>query len=236
MIDYDSPLKLGCKTDYGDSPRTELIDLIKEAPEQVLEIGCGSGATGLAIKQKFPDVNYIGIDSDKEAAEIARTRLDKVIVSDIEKVPLDTIGLEKEYCDLIICADILEHLYDPWKMLHDLRGYLTPYGKIISSIPNVQYINHIINFMHGNWKYDDHGLMDVTHIRFFTLNEIVKMFNGTGYNIMHVSGATNSKMHSDTWPNDFDLGKFVIKNVTREEAFKFSVLQYMIVARKDNSE
>ncbi|MCP4266647.1 MAG: class I SAM-dependent methyltransferase, partial [Candidatus Brocadiaceae bacterium] len=75
MIDYDSPLKSGC-IDYGDSPRTELIDLIKKAPEQILEIGCGSGATGMAIKQKFPDVNYIGIDSDKEAAEIARTRLD----------------------------------------------------------------------------------------------------------------------------------------------------------------
>ncbi len=236
MIDYYSPLKSECIAEYGDNPRTELIDLIKEAPEQILEIGCGAGATGLAIKQKFPDVNYIGIDSDKEAAEIARTRLDKVIVSDIEKVPLDTFGLEKEYFDLIICADILEHLYDPWKMLHDLRGYLTPNGKIFSSIPNVQYINHIINFMHGNWKYDDHGLMDVTHIRFFTLNEIVKMFNGSGYDITHCSGATNPKMDSDTWPNDFDFGKFIIKNVTREEAFKLSVLQYLIVARKDNSE
>ncbi len=235
MIDYDSPLKSGCVTEYGDNPRTELIDLIQEAPEQVLEIGCGSGATGMVIKEKFPDVTYIGIDSNEKAAGIAQTRLDKVIVSDIEKVHFDSFGFKKECFNLIICADVLEHLYDPWKMLNNLREYLTPDGKIFASIPNVQYINHIINFMHGKWKYDDNGLLDVTHIRFFTLNEIVKMFNGTGYEITHCSGATNSKMNSDTWPNDFDFGKFVLKNVTREEAFKFSVLQYLIVARQVTS-
>ena len=236
MIDYQSPIKPGVKAEYGDNPRTEIIDLIKEVPEQILEIGCSSGATGMAIKQKFPSVKYIGIDSNKEVSEIARTRLDKVIVSDIEKNTLDTFGIGKRCFDIIICADILEHLYDPWKILHSLHEYLMPDGKIFASIPNIQYINHIINSIHGNWKYDDNGLLDVTHIRFFTLNEIVKMFNGTGYDITHVSGVTNPKMHSDTWPNDFDFGKFVIKNVTREEAFKFSILQYLIIARKVNPE
>ncbi len=236
MINYDSPLKSECNIDYGDRPRTEIIGLIQETPGQVLEVGCSSGATGMAIKQKFPDVKYIGIDSDKESAEIAETRLDKVIVTDIDKVHLDTLGFKKECFDLIICADILEHLYDPWKILNDLHGYLEPGGKIIASIPNVQYINQVINLIHGEWKYEDHGLLDVTHIRFFTLNEIVKMFRGTGYDIKHCCGATNPKMHSDTWPKDFDFGKFVIKNVTRDEAFKFSVLQYLIVAQKINTE
>ena len=150
MIDYDSPLKSGCIAEYGDNPRTELIDMIQEVPEQILEIGCGSGATGMAIKEKFPDVTYIGMDSNKEAAKTAQTRLDRVIVSNIEKVHFDSFGLKKECFDLIICADILEHLYDPWKTLFDLRDYLAPDGKILASIPNVQYINHIINFMHGN--------------------------------------------------------------------------------------
>ena len=232
MINYYSPLKSGCVAEYGDNPRNELIDLIKVVPEQIFEIGCGSGATGMAIKQKFPDVNYIGMDSNEKATQIAQTRLDKVIVSDVEKVPLDTLGLVKGYFDLIICADILEHLYDPWKTLFALRDYLKPNGKIFASIPNVQYINHIINFLHGNWTYEHDGIMDVTHIRFFTFNEIVKMLSGTGYNIIHCSGAINSKMQSDKWPNDFDFGKFVLKNVTREEAFKFSVFQYLIIAQK----
>lgn len=236
MIDYLSPLKSGVKAEYGDNPRTELIDLIKEVPEQILEIGCGSGATGMAIKKKFPNVKYLGMDSNKDAAVIAQTRLDKVIVTDIERVPLDTFGLEKEYFDLIICADILEHLYDPWKMLNDLHEYLVPGGRILASIPNVQYINQIINLLDGKWTYEDYGLLDATHIRFFTLNEIVKMFSGTGYNIINCSGIGNPIMKSDTWPNDFDLGKFVLKNVTREEAHKFSVLQYLVLAQKVNSE
>ncbi|MBC8555846.1 MAG: class I SAM-dependent methyltransferase [Candidatus Brocadiales bacterium] len=236
MINYYSPLKSGCVAEYGDNPRNELIDLIKVVPEQIFEIGCGSGATGMAIKQKFPDAKYIGMDSNKDAAEIAQTRLDKVIVSDIDKVPLDTFGLEKECFDLIICADILEHLYDPWKIINDLRSYLTTDGKILASIPNVQYIEHIVNVLDGNWKYEDHGLMDATHIRFFTLNEIIKMFNGTGYNITHCSGISNPKMNSDTWPNDFDFGKFVLKNITKEEASKFAVLQYLLIAQKVSPE
>ncbi|GAX60008.1 SAM-dependent methyltransferase [Candidatus Scalindua japonica] len=236
MIDYYSPLKSERIAEYGDNPRTEIVDLVREAPENVFEIGCGSGATGMAIKQKFPKVTYIGLDSNGDSIDIAQSRLDRVIVSDIEKVPLDTFGLEKECFDLIICADILEHLYDPWKVLHCLHDYLTTDGKIIASIPNVQYINHIINFMHGKWKYDDNGLLDATHIRFFTLNEIVKMFTGTGYNIIHCSGATNPKLNSDTWPSDFDFGKFVLKNITREEAFRFSVLQYLIIAERVDSE
>ena len=236
MIDYDSPLKFESKMDYGDRPRTELIGLIQEPPGHILEVGCSSGATGMAIKQKFPNVKYIGVDSDKESADIAQTRLDDVIVADIDKVQLDTFGFKKECFDLIICADILEHLYDPWKMLFDLRDYLTPDGRIIASIPNVQHINNIINLMNGNWRYNvNGGLLDATHIRFFTLNEIVKMFNGTGYDIINCSGA-DPKLKSDEWPTDFDFGTFVLKNVTEKEASKFGVFQYFIIAQRNGKE
>ena len=236
MIDYDSPLKFESKMDYGDRPRTELIGLIQEPPGHILEVGCSSGATGMAIKQKFPNVKYIGVDSDKESAEIAQTRLDDVIVADIDKVQLNTLGFKKESFDHIICADILEHLYDPWKMLFDLRDYLTPDGRIIASIPNVQHINNIINLMNGNWRYNvNGGLLDATHIRFFTLNEIVKMFNGTGYDIINCSGA-DPKLKSDKWPTDFDFGTFVLKNVTEKEASKFAVFQYFIIAQRNGKE
>jgi hypothetical protein len=184
MIDYESPLKSESKMDYGDRPRTELIGLIRETPGQILEVGCSSGATGKAIKQKFPDVKYIGIDSDKESAEIAQTRLDEVI----------------------------------------------------ASIPNVQHINNIINLMNGNWRYNvNGGLLDATHVRFFTLNEIVKMFNGTGYDIINCSGA-DPKLKSDKWPTDFDFGTFVLKNVTEKEASKFGVFQYFIIAQRNGKE
>lgn len=234
MKDYISPLKTDYGSKYDDTPRTELLQLITEVPQRVFEIGCGSGATGLVLKQKFQGLEFVGLEPEEKVAQIAHTRLDKVIVSDIEKVELDTLGLKKGYFDIIICADVLEHLYDPWKTLFAVRDYLKPDGRVLASIPNIQHIDIINNLLKGNWTYSKYGLLDATHIRFFTLNEIVKMFSGTGYNVIHCSGVTNPKSKSDKWPNDF--GEFVLKNVTREEASRFSVLQYLIIAQKVISE
>ena len=236
MINYDSPLKTDHSVKYDDTPRTELIDLITEPPNRILEIGCGAGATGLALKQKFQDIEYVGVECDEGAVKIAQTRLDRVILLDIENVQLDTIGLNKEYFDLIICADILEHLYDPWKMLSDLRYNITPDGKILASIPNIQHISIINNLLNDSWTYSKFGLLDATHIRFFTLSEITKMFNGTGYKMLQCSHPVQPEIESvKEWPTDLDFGKFVIKNVTRNEASKFFVFQYFIIAQKISS-
>jgi 2-polyprenyl-3-methyl-5-hydroxy-6-metoxy-1,4-benzoquinol methylase len=236
MLDYDSPLKTGHREKYDDTPRTELIDLITVPPRRVLEIGCGVGAMGLAIKQKFQDVEYVGVECDEGAAKIAQTRLDRVVFSDIEKVQLDTIGLNEEYFDLIICADVLEHLYDPWKILSDLRYNITPDGKILASIPNIQHISIIKNLLNDSWTYSKYGLLDATHIRFFTLSEIIKMFNGTGYKMLQCSRPVPPEIESiKKWPADLDFGKFILKNIKRDEASKFFVSQYLIIAQKVSS-
>jgi 2-polyprenyl-3-methyl-5-hydroxy-6-metoxy-1,4-benzoquinol methylase len=233
MQDYISPLKTDYVSKYDDNPRTELIDLITEPPHRVLEIGCGAGATGLALKQKFQDIEYVGVEPDEGAAKIAQTRLDRVICSDIEKVQMDTFGLTKEYFDLIICADVLEHLYDPWKILFALRNNLVPDGRILASIPNIQHISIINNLLNGHWTYSKYGLLDATHIRFFTLSEITKMFSDTGYKMIQLSHAAQPEVEGvKKWPADLDFGKVVIKNVTREEASKFFVFQYFIIAQK----
>jgi cyclopropane fatty-acyl-phospholipid synthase-like methyltransferase len=236
MQDYISPLNTDYVFKYDDNPRTELIDLITEPPHRVLEIGCGAGATGLALKQKFQDIEYVGVEPDEGAAKIAQTRLDRVIFSDIEKVQWDTIGLHKEYFDLIICADVLEHIYDPWKTLFALRNNIAPDGKILASIPNIQHISIINNLLNDHWTYSKYGLLDATHIRFFTLSEITKMFSGTGYKMIQCSHTTQPEIESvKKWPTDLDFGKFVLKNVTRDEASKFFVFQYFIIAQKISS-
>ncbi len=236
MQNYISPLKTDYGSKYDDNPRTELIDLITEPPHRVLEIGCGAGATGLALKQKFPDIEYVGVEPDEGAAKIAQTRLDRVIFSDIEKVQLDTFGFTKEYFDLIICADVLEHLYDPWKILFALRNNLVSDGRILVSIPNIQHISIVNNLLNGNWTYSKYGLLDATHIRFFTLSEIIKMFSGTGYKMVQCSHTTQPEIENvKKWPADLDFGKVVIKNVSRDEAAKLFVFQYFIIAQKISS-
>ena len=188
------------------------------------------------LNRNFRIVEYVGVEPDEGAAKIAETRLDRVIFSDIEQVKLDTFGLTKEDFDLIICADVLEHLYDPWKILFALRNNLVPDGRILVSIPNIQHISIINNLLNGNWTYSKYGLLDATHIRFFTLSEIIKMFSGTGYKMVQCSHTTQPEIENvKKWPADLDFGKVVIKNVTRDEASKFFVFQYFIIAQKISS-
>jgi 2-polyprenyl-3-methyl-5-hydroxy-6-metoxy-1,4-benzoquinol methylase len=233
--DYYSPLKLEYGVKYDDTPRRDIVSLITVAPERVLEIGCGSGATGALVKQRFPGVQYFGLELVASAAAIARRRLDGVVVADIETVDLQQYGLQKESFDLVICADVLEHLYDPWKVLHVLRAYLKADGLCLASIPNTQNIRLLLHLLAGNWTYSEHGLLDATHIRFFTLNEIVKLFTGTGYQVVRCANILGSELEEGWWPRDLDFGRVVLKNVTREEANQLHTFQYFVVARKSHS-
>jgi len=235
MSDYFSPLRQEDHlAKYGDNPRTDLLALLQEAPRRVLDIGCGSGAFGVLVKQKFPGVHYVGVELDESAAALARPRLDKVIVADVERTSLEQFDIAKASFDLLVCADVLEHLYDPWKALHALSEHLAPGGKVLASFPNIQNISVIAGLVAGNWTYARFGLLDATHIRFFTLNEIVKLFSGTGFSILQCVATVqdNSVLSQGEWPRDLDFGRLVLKNVTKEEAQRLFTFQYLVLARK----
>jgi O-antigen biosynthesis protein len=229
---YFSPLKLDHAEKYDDQPRMEVIGLIAEPPSKVLEIGCGAGATGLAIKQKYPGAVYIGVEIDEGAAAKARTCLDRVVCGDIEKMTPDDFDLSQGLFDLVICNDVLEHLYNPWKVLHILHGCLKPEGRIVASIPNVQNLGVVMKLIGGNWTYAPHGLLDATHIRFFTLFEIQRMFEGGGFRITNCASMLQGKIDGEDWPRDLDYGKVLLRNVSKDEAEMLFTFQYLIVAQK----
>ena len=232
MDDYYSPLRLDHAEKYDDQPRMEVIGLIDKPPERVLEIGCGAGATGLAIKQKYPGTIYIGVEIDEKAAQKAGACLDRVICGDIEKMVPGDLDLPGGSVDLVIGNDVLEHLYNPWKALHTLYDCLGAGGRIIASIPNVQNLGVVMNLIGGNWTYAPHGLLDATHIRFFTLREIQRMFECGGFTITNCTSMLQGKIDGEDWPRDLDYGKVLIRNVSREEAGMFFTFQYLIVAEK----
>jgi O-antigen biosynthesis protein len=232
MHNYYSPLKTAYNIKYDDQPRINLLEFIAKAPDRILEIGCGTGATGAAIKEKYPKTCYIGIEIDEKAAALARTRLDYVIQADIDRINIEDLNIEKQSIDIIIFADVLEHLYDPWKVLHIMHDYLKPDGTILASIPNVQNFSLILHLIEGNWTYENCGLLDATHIRFFTLHEISKLFTGTGYALVNCVSTLQYQIEEEGWPRDLDFGKFVIKGVTKEEAVQFFAFQYIIIAKK----
>lgn len=227
-----SPLSTGYEQKYQDRPRHEVIGLLEFPFRSVLEIGCGSGATGQEVKRKFPGVSYWGIEIDPVAAEQARAVLDRVITADIERMDLTHYDVRRHAFDAIVCADVLEHLYDPWKVVHMLHQYLQPGGRVVASIPNVQNARLLQGLVAGRWTYADMGLLDATHIRFFTLHEIGQMFVRNGYELEAVISSCDEGMPtSGPWPRDIDLGRIIVKQASEQDVQQFYTFQYLVRAR-----
>jgi 2-polyprenyl-3-methyl-5-hydroxy-6-metoxy-1,4-benzoquinol methylase len=166
---------------YYEGANPYLLKHIKEGWKEVLDIGCSRGGLGAAIKDK--GIRVSGIEAFEHAAQIAKMKLDDVVVGNIETME---IPYEKEQFDCIIFGDVLEHLFDPWAVLQKVKPYIKPGGSILTSIPNVAHISVLIPFLNGDWTYEEVGLMDKTHIRFFTFKEIVRLFTDAGFSIHHV--------------------------------------------------
>lgn len=236
MTPFYTPLEYDHKDKYDDQPRTDLLEFLPEKFETVLEIGCGNGATGALIKEKYPGLTYVGLEIDVGAARMAEKRLDAVISGDVEKMTAEQLAFSKESFDLIIAADVLEHLYDPWRAMGFIRYFNQIRGKILITVPNTQYINVIANLVHGHWTYEKYGLMDATHIRFFTWTEIEKLLKGAGYRILQTASKLPFNLDDQQWPQDITVGDLIIKNVDKIHALKLYTYQYVILAEKEMSE
>jgi len=165
--------------------RDDIANLIPRDSKKILDIGCCVGTLGESIKQRN-EAEVIGVEIDVEMAKIAKERLDRVIVGDIEGIDLGDY-LSLDYFDCIIFADILEHLKDPWSVLRKSVKFLADEGIIVASIPNVRHYTTILNLaFKGYWPYRERGIHDRTHLRFFTLKNIKEMFQSAGLKITRV--------------------------------------------------
>jgi 2-polyprenyl-3-methyl-5-hydroxy-6-metoxy-1,4-benzoquinol methylase len=149
----------------------------------VLEVGPATGYITRILKAMGNRVYCIEID--KEAAKEAEKYCDKTIVGDIEELDLDKY-FEPEQFDVILFGDVLEHLKWPGKVLKKVKKYLKPEGYIVASIPNIAHGDVILSLICGKFEYKSLGLLDETHLRFFTLESIFKMFRKSGYKITEI--------------------------------------------------
>ncbi|NJD78899.1 MAG: class I SAM-dependent methyltransferase, partial [Candidatus Methanoperedens sp.] len=174
-------MKTGFRKSYHINPRPDISALVPFGTEKVLDVGCSAGELGKYLKENKGIKEVIGIEFNKEAAEIAAKCIDKVITGDVEKIDLQ---FETEYFDCIIYADILEHLIDPWITLEKQNKILKKNGIIIVSLPNIRYFYTFLNLILGKWEYTDRGIFDRTHLRFFTLKSIIKLLINASYNVI----------------------------------------------------
>jgi SAM-dependent methyltransferase len=170
---------------YFGKIRREIEPLLPESVGSVLEIGCGAGGT-LGWLRTIRDIRYAaGVEMMPEAGKIARTKFDDVEIGDINAVSL---AFKTNQFDLILALDVLEHVTDPATILRRLREKLRPNGLVIASIPNVAHYQVAIPLLfRGRWEYRDEGLLDRTHLRFFTEKTALSLFRDCGFSIVGVN-------------------------------------------------
>jgi len=241
-VNRNNPLKQNKHNSYYGFARPEVVNTIinnKLPTGKVLEIGCAGGATGKNLKEQLPVQTYVGIDISPEAAEIAKNHLDRVIVANIEETDLASeYGLRPGEFDLLLALDVLEHLYDPWDILAELSFYVKPGGHIVASIPNIQNITIVQDLIKGNWQYQDAGILDSTHLRFFTLETVKKMFNGAELTIKSIEHVINPSLDMEKLKeagNKYRDGNLEIANLTKNELLRLFTYQYIIIAQKAES-
>ncbi len=173
------------KEAYYVHERKELLPFIPPDIKTILDIGCGNGAFGSLLKKHFDCVVW-GIEPNKQAADLALNNLDKVINSLFLK---DLPELADKKFDAIFFNDVLEHLTEPAEALSLCKKILATNGYIIASIPNIRWYPVILSLLrYKDFKYENAGVMDKTHLRFFTKKSMIRLFADTGYKILKIEG------------------------------------------------
>ncbi len=166
--------------EYFEGQRSDVADLVPGGCGRVLDVGCGYGGLGRSLRARGV-AQVFGVEINPDAgSQLAGVYADYWI-GDVEQVNLPG-GIEAFDC--IVFADVLEHLRDPWGTLAGYLQWLKPGGYVVASIPNVRNIALLYNLvLRGRWRYEDSGLLDRTHLRFFTRKEILDLFAKSGLEI-----------------------------------------------------
>jgi 2-polyprenyl-3-methyl-5-hydroxy-6-metoxy-1,4-benzoquinol methylase len=152
---------------YFGNVRTQIEPLLAERAERVLEIGCSSGETLRWLKATGRAGRAWGIELFEPAAQAARAHAEEVLVGNAETLIDSAFGSDRY--ELILCLDVLEHMVDPWRFVDTLQHRLAPGGRLVISVPNIRCIKVLLPLvLLGRFRYQEHGILDRTHLRFFT--------------------------------------------------------------------
>ena len=178
----DRPLKYEYEFDLeGDSSAAKVIRMVKDG-SRVLEIGAGPGSITQELKHKN-NCHVTALDIDQKFVEKLAAICDAAYQVDLNDSNWPRLLEKDEKFDVVIAADILEHLWDPWKTLSLIRSLIKEDGEIIISLPHVGHCAVTACLINRNFDYRDEGLLDRTHIRFFGLKNIQSLINDADLNI-----------------------------------------------------
>lgn len=170
------------QTPVHEQHNPELLSLIPVQSKKVVEIGCSSGALAREFKKKFDGCHWLGVEIDSKYADMAKRYCDKTIVLNIENATTN-FWEETKNADCWIFGDVLEHLKDPWAILKLIRENMPKTGSVVACIPNAQHWTLQAKLSIGDFRYEANGLLDRTHLRWFTRQTIIELFDQAGFHI-----------------------------------------------------
>jgi trans-aconitate methyltransferase len=197
---------------YYLGTRNEMLRFIPEGVDTVLEVGCAAGGFGRQLKQRGVREVW-GVEVVESAAQQAQNVLDKVLIGDVADL-IDR--LPAGYFDVVVFNDVLEHMVDPFTVLARMKSKISGRGMVVSSIPNIRYYYTFRELvLHKTWEYEESGILDRTHLRFFTVKSIRNMYERLGYEVLRHEG--NNPMRKR--PMSYRLANLLLRG-------KISDMQY----------
>lgn len=167
---------------YRDAARADVQKLIPAGVRSLLDVGCGTGLFGRELRSLRPEVEVWGIDPQPSVVAAATANL-SAFVSGFFPNDLTAAQGDQRF-DCVTFNDSLEHFAEPWDVLRQTRDLLSDTGVVVASIPNVRNYGVVRRLLiNGEWEYRDTGILDRTHLRFFTRRSAIEMFESCGYRV-----------------------------------------------------
>lgn len=171
--------------EYYSKVRSEMLAFVPLSASNILEIGCADGNFGAAIKKRQKSEVW-GVELEPSIAKLAEKNLDRVLIGPADKC---LEGLEDSRFDCVIFNDVLEHMAFPEILLNDLKRVLKENAVIVGSIPNIRYFPIFLSYIwSADWKYAEYGVLDRTHLRFYTGKSLNRFFKIAGYRVLEIQG------------------------------------------------
>ncbi|HRD94860.1 MAG TPA: class I SAM-dependent methyltransferase [Rubrivivax sp.] len=180
---------------YPHTDRSEIVRLVPKSAQRLLDVGCNSGAFGEALKRQRP-LEIWGVEPNTSAAKTAETHLDRVLVGYFD----GDCAVPDGYFDIVVFNDVLEHMVDPAAALTLGLKKLREGGQIIVSLPNLRHIDNLLHILvEADFRYEDLGVRDRTHLRFFTRRSALRFFDDCGLETLHVEGVKEQWYSPKLW-------------------------------------
>lgn len=184
--------------------------------KRVIDFGCATGYLARLLRARGCEV--VGVEINEKAAKIAEEFCERVIVADLDYVTLTELLPDQKF-DVAVFGDVLEHLRNPWELLEEVRQILTDDGYVVASIPNVGHGAVRLALLKGQFQYEQLGLLDSTHLRFFTRQSVIDLFEQSGYTVELID-PTLMPVFSGLWIPKVDKEDFapeVVQTIEQEE-------------------